>query len=215
MNKKSFMLVKEIMGGKLTNRVLAIAEILVVNNRLNINLTLTENSSDFNAKIIDENNIYRGFSVKNIEICDNFDLEKICILLYKNKKCVGISGSDNMILRFLKQVKIFQNQSSDFQNKLMLDDSKPEFIKVLKSKNVYSKDFFDKPMFKIELNYFNKHKENLIKLFSSCPREKVLESLFTNSKWVYFKLNGKNAVVGIVYDILVFLQLSRIKLISD
>ena len=105
-----------------------------------------------------------------------------------------------MILRFLKQVKNFQNQSYNFQNELNLADHKPDSVKTLKSKIVYSKDFFDKPMFKTELNYFNKHKENLIKLFSSCPREKVLESLFTNSKWVYFKLNGKNAVVGIVYE---------------
>ena len=199
MNLKSFQLVKEIIDNQLTSKVLAIAEILVVNYRLNINLTFTDNSTDFNAKILVGNKIFEGFAVNNIRVCDNFSPEKICILLYKNKKCVGISGNVSTILRFLKQGKNFQNHSVNFQNWLN-STKKPDFVKVLKLKNVYSKDLFDKPLFKSGLNYFNKHKNNLVKLFSTCPREKVLESLFNNSKWVYFKLNGRNTVVGIVYE---------------
>ncbi len=194
------MLVKEIINNQLTSRVLAIAEILIANNRLNINLTFTENNTDFGAKIMVENKIYEGFAANGIVICDNFSLEKICILLYKSKKCVGISGTGGMFLQFLKLSGNFQNQSYNFQNKLNLTDNKSDFVKVLKSKNVYSKDLFGKPLFKTQLNYFNKYKANLVKLFSTCPREKVLESLFNNSKWVYFKFNGRNAVVGIVYE---------------
>ena len=62
------------------------------------------------------------------------------------------------------------------------------------------KETLVKPLHRIEpYNYFKKYKKQIDDIFSSCPKDEVLEMMFGNSRWARFKKDNKFYVVGIVY----------------
>lgn len=228
--EKFYCLIKEVCDNNSTNQILGVAKAIKNGNDFSLTFSFNKSiNSPIYVEVYNINNKVFAEFIKDYTIkLDSFIFQpNLSISVYSGANLIGFYGDLNVLKECAKVSLFDDNEESiekiidnemkliaiddarlnfnikDNENKLKVEiDTKLEPIKLDNNKKPRKiKDIILKPLYrKVELHYFKQIEKSLCELFANCARERVLECMFSNSKWVRAETPNGIMVIGIIYS---------------
>ena len=214
--EKNFYLLKKVLNLTLTNQVMGVATVIKNGYEFCVSLKFFD---EFKFPLLIE--IYNKaekqgsvfyFGSETIST-NSISKQDLSICVYKDARLIAFYGNSNLILR-KSASSLFDDTDEDIEriidnemklfciseeNEIKVSPHKQNLPQVNK-KQLINK-VLQKPLYRLtDLRYFKKVEVSLFELFANCERERVLECMFSCSKWVRAQTRKGVIAVGIIYD---------------
>ena len=214
--EKNFYLLKKVLNLTLTNQVMGVATVIKNGYEFCVSLNFFD---EFKFPLLIE--IYNKaekqgsvFYFGSETISTNYiSKQDLSICVYKDARLIAFYGNSNLILR-KSASSLFDDTNEDIEriidnemklfciseeNEIKVSPHKQNLPQVNKKQLINM--VLQKPLFRLtDLKYFKKVEVSLFELFANCERERVLECMFSCSKWVRAQTRKGVIAVGIIYD---------------